>query len=114
MLEFVEDFAELGNYLSEPVKTYSMGMNARLAFAISMAIEFDCYLIDEVLSVGDHRFTEKCNLELFEKRKDRSMIIVSHSTDLIRERCNRALVLEKGSMQDFPNIEDAINEYQSL
>ncbi|ONU30879.1 ATP-binding protein, partial [Burkholderia cenocepacia] len=71
-LNMVEDFAELGGYLNEPVKSYSSGMASRLAFAISMSIEFDCFLIDEGMSVGDHRFHQKCNVELFEKRADRA------------------------------------------
>ena len=64
-LAFVEDFAELGPYLREPVRTYSSGMRARLAFAISMIIEFDCFLIDEIGAVGDARFHDRCNHELF-------------------------------------------------
>jgi capsular polysaccharide transport system ATP-binding protein len=64
-LAFVEEFSELGIYLREPVKTYSSGMRARLAFAISMVIEFDCFLIDEIIAVGDTRFHEKCHRELF-------------------------------------------------
>src|SRR5690349_20376446 len=71
--DFVEDFSELGKFMREPVRTYSSGMRARLAFAISMAIEFDCFLIDEVISVGDARFYQKCHVELFEKRKERSL-----------------------------------------
>jgi capsular polysaccharide transport system ATP-binding protein len=67
-LPFVQEFSELGRYLHEPVKTYSAGMRARLAFAISMVIEFDCFLIDEIVAVGDSRFHEKCRIELFEKR----------------------------------------------
>jgi len=57
----VEDFSELGVYLGEPVKKYSSGMRARLAFALSLAIDFDCFLIDEVVAVGDSRFHAKCN-----------------------------------------------------
>lgn len=114
MLEYVEDFAELGPYLGEPVKNYSHGMSARLAFAISMAIEFDCYLIDEVLSVGDHRFNEKCNRDLFEKRKDRAMIIVSHSTDIILRHCDHAALLESGGLTRFERVEDAISAYEAL
>lgn len=78
---FVEEFSELGIYLREPVKTYSSGMRARLAFAISMVIEFDCFLIDEIVAVGDARFHDKCHHELFERRGDRAMIIVSHNAD---------------------------------
>src|SRR5437763_4030387 len=66
-LKFVEEFSELGIYMNEPVATYSSGMRARLAFAVSMTIDFDCYLIDEVLSVGDARFRDRCKVELFEK-----------------------------------------------
>lgn len=114
MLSYVEEFAELGDYLAEPVKSYSSGMSARLAFAISMAIEFDCYLIDEVLSVGDHRFTEKCKADLFGKRSDRSMIIVSHQTDLIKTYCDHAAVLEKGKLQVYSSVDQAIEAYYAL
>lgn len=114
MLAYVTEFSELGEYLGEPVKSYSSGMSARLAFAISMAIEFDCYLIDEVFSVGDHRFTEKCNVDLFDKRSDRAMIIVSHQTDLIRAHCDHAAVLENGKLVNYGNVSDAIEAYQNL
>ncbi|HDL5538197.1 TPA: ABC transporter ATP-binding protein, partial [Mannheimia haemolytica] len=89
---FTEEFSELGEYLYEPVKNYSSGMKARLAFALSLSIEFDCYLIDEVIAVGDARFAAKCKYELFEKRKDRSLILVSHSPASIKEYCDSAMV----------------------
>lgn len=104
---FVEDFAELGKYLHEPVKTYSSGMRARLAFAISMAIEFDCFLIDEIFSVGDARFQEKCRKELFENRKDHAFIIVSHEIPKIRRHCQRFCVLYNGELIEFDRIEKA-------
>jgi capsular polysaccharide transport system ATP-binding protein len=110
-LPLVRDFAELGEYLREPVKTYSSGMSARLAFAISMAIEFDCFLIDEVIAVGDARFHEKCRRELFEKRRDRAMIIVSHDAHNIREHCTRACVLEDGVLREFADIDAAYFDY---
>ncbi|MCB5197379.1 ABC transporter ATP-binding protein [Deefgea salmonis] len=112
-IDFVEDFSELGNYLREPVKKYSSGMRARLAFAISMAVEFDCFLIDEIVAVGDSRFHEKCHIELFEKRKDRAMIIVSHSPDYIREHCQHAAVLVNGHLQSFEQVDEAFEFYQS-
>jgi capsular polysaccharide transport system ATP-binding protein len=114
VLPFVEEFAELGQYLREPVKTFSSGMRARLAFAISMAIEFDCFLIDEVIAVGDARFHEKCRHELFEKRKDRAMIIVSHVAHEIKEHCERAGVLSEGSLKEFPDVSSAYAYYESL
>ena len=107
----VQEFSELGRYLYEPVKTYSSGMRARLAFAISMVVEFDCFLIDEVVAVGDARFNEKCNLELFEKRSDRAMIIVSHQINYVRDHCTRAAVLENGELRVFTDIEEALSVY---
>lgn len=108
---FVEDFSELGLYLREPVKTYSSGMRARLAFAISMVIEFDCFLIDEIVSVGDARFHEKCHHELFERRGDRAMIIVSHDPLYIREHCTRASVLSAGRLYHAASLDEAFAFY---
>jgi len=110
-LEFFEDFCELGHYLYEPVKTYSAGMQGRLAFGISMAVEFDCFLIDEVTSVGDARFHDKCREELFEKRGDRAMIMVSHEGNQIRERCGRAYVLLEGRLHAFNDVDSAYDFY---
>jgi capsular polysaccharide transport system ATP-binding protein len=110
-IAFVEEFSELGIYLREQVKTYSSGMRARLAFAISMVIEFDCFLIDEIIAVGDHRFHEKCSVELFEKRGDRAMIIVSHQANYIREQCTRAAVLKEGRLFHHDNLDDAFAFY---
>ena len=113
-MDLVEDFTELGAYLNEPVKSYSSGMSSRLAFAISMSVEFDCFLIDEGMSVGDHRFHQKCNLELFEKRGDRAMIIVAHQVDLIREHCDYAAVLDKGHLTICDSVDEAIRMYEGL
>jgi capsular polysaccharide transport system ATP-binding protein len=110
-VEFVQQFSELGLFLWEPVKSYSSGMRARLAFALSMVIEFDCFLIDEIISVGDARFHEKCNHELFEKRADRAMIIVSHDPLYIREHCSRAAVLIDGQLHHLPSIDQAFDFY---
>lgn len=109
---FVEEFSELGIYLREPVKTYSSGMRARLAFAISMVIEFDCFLIDEVIAVGDARFHEKCNHELFVKRGDRAMIIVSHNATYIREHCSGAAVLSEGELHHAASVDAAFEFYE--
>jgi capsular polysaccharide transport system ATP-binding protein len=87
-------------------------MRARLAFAISMVIEFDCFLIDEIIAVGDTRFHEKCNHELFTKRGERAMVIVSHDGGYIRSHCTRAAVLKGGHLNHFANIDDAFTFYQ--
>lgn len=112
-IPYVEEFSELGQYLREPVKTYSSGMRARLAFAISMAVEFDCFLIDEVISVGDARFHQKCQHELFEKRRDRAMIMVSHEAHNIREHCNRFCVLRRGKLHELADVESAYAFYNA-
>jgi len=112
--EFVEEFSELGNQLKMPVKTYSSGMRARLAFALSLTIEFACYLIDEVIMVGDADFHRKCHYELFEKRGDRALILASHSHDLIREFCDTALVLHQGQGHLYTDVNEALHVYSSL
>jgi ABC-2 type transport system ATP-binding protein/capsular polysaccharide transport system ATP-binding protein len=106
-LAFVEEFSELGTYLGEPVRSYSSGMRARLAFAISMIIEFDCYLIDEISAVGDVRFHEKCQIELFERRADRAMLIVSHDLHYVQAHCQRFAVLHQGQMKFFDDFDVA-------
>jgi len=112
--EFVEEFTELGSQLNMPVKTYSSGMRARLAFALSLAIEFDCYLIDEIILVGDQNFSRKCRSELFEKRADRAMILASHSTELVREICNGALLLHQGQATNYQDVGLAVDTYTQL
>lgn len=111
---FVEDFTELGSYLNEPVQVYSSGMRARLAFAISMTVDFDCYLIDEVMAVGDETFREKCQIELFEKRKDKAMVMVSHSRGQLEKTCNRFLLFRNGNTEEYDTFEAAYYEYKVM
>jgi capsular polysaccharide transport system ATP-binding protein len=114
MRDFVEDFAELGKYLAEPVITYSTGMRARLNFALSIAIDFDCYLIDEIIAVGDHRFQRRSHEELFEKRADRSLILASHVPHIVKDYCSRALVLHRGRAKMFDDLDLAFEIYNDL
>jgi len=111
VIDFVEDFSQLGRFLKEPVKIYSSGMRARLAFAVSLMIDFDCYLIDEVVAVGDARFQQRSHEELFEVRKDRAIIIVSHDPNYMKLHCENAAVLENGRLQFFDKVQDAFNYY---
>jgi capsular polysaccharide transport system ATP-binding protein len=111
---YVDDFAELGKYLSEPLKTYSTGMRARFAFALSLAVDFDCYLIDEIIAAGDQRFQRRSHEELFEKRADRSMILASHIGDIVKAYCSRALVLHRGRGKVFDDLDLALDIYDSL
>jgi len=113
LLRFVEEFTELGLYLREPVLHYSAGMMMRLAFALSMAIEFDCFLIDEGLSVGDARFGNRCHEELFQKRRDRAFILVSHDPNIIKQYCERAAVMHQGRLYNFETVDEAYAFYES-
>lgn len=111
---FVEDFTELGSYLHEPVASYSSGMRAKLAFAVSMTIDFDCYLIDEVIAVGDESFREKCKRELFEKRADKGMLIVSHSHRYLKGTCNRFLLFRDGTIEEYDDFDVVKAEYTKM
>lgn len=111
IIPFVEDFTELGEYFREPVQHYSHGMLTRLAFALSMAIEFDCFLIDEAMVVGDVRFHERCHFEMFNKRKDRAFILVTHDASVIKLYCKRACVLHEGHLLHFSNVDEAYDFY---
>jgi capsular polysaccharide transport system ATP-binding protein len=110
----VEDFAQLGDALTIPVKHYSSGMRARLAFGLSLAIEFDCYLIDEVIAVGDAVFRRKCEEELFERRGDRAFIIASHDIGFIANTCRDAIIIENGRAKYFDDIGEAVDIYAAL
>jgi capsular polysaccharide transport system ATP-binding protein len=114
VIEFVHEFSELGPYFDQPVKSYSSGMRARLAFGVSMAIDFSTYLVDEVTAVGDARFSEKCADE-FRKRRERSnLIMVSHSLGTVRDYCDCGALVAFGKIFYFPGIEDCIRAYEDV
>jgi capsular polysaccharide transport system ATP-binding protein len=114
VLDFVEDFSELGSYLDVPIRTYSSGMGARLAFGMSMAIPFDCYLIDEVTSVGDGRFARRCEEVFSKRRKHADVIMISHSMEVIRAWCTQGIVLLNGRAIVYEDVNDAIEVYHRL
>ena len=111
---FVDDFAELGRLLYLPVKTYSSGMRARLAFGLTLAVDFECFLIDEVISVGDARFQQKCYDALFVRRNHCAMILVSHDTNIIKQYCNKALILKAGRGRVLDDVDFALEIYHTL
>lgn len=112
--EFVEDFTQLGSYMNMPVKTYSTGMRARLAFGLSMSIGFDYYLIDEGWSVGDASFQAKAE-QLFRERKEKAtLIVVSHNVATIRKNCNKAAVLHEGILTFYDKLSDALRVYTEI
>jgi capsular polysaccharide transport system ATP-binding protein len=107
---FVADFSELGEYLRMPLMTYSSGMRTRLALAVSLAVDFDCYLVDEALAVGDTRFGRA-----FAEKIERSgLILVSHSPALVRRLCTRAAVLDQGILTFYDDLDEALATYNSL
>jgi capsular polysaccharide transport system ATP-binding protein len=114
VIDFVEDFSELGDYIDVPVKTYSSGMMARLAFGLSMAVEFDCYLIDEITSVGDARFQMRCKVAFDQRRKKSDLIVVSHSMGTIKDYCDSGAVLVDGQLMMFESVDKAIEVYNRL
>lgn len=111
LVEQVAAFSELGAFMNMPVSTYSSGMRARLAFGASMAIDFDVYLVDEITSVGDSAFKKKTAAAFRQKSVSADVIMVSHSTGMIREYCDCGVVLEGGQMTYFDDIEDALAEH---
>ncbi len=114
VVDFVEDFSGLGEYMHMPISSYSSGMKAKLAFGLSMAINFDFYLIDEVTAVGDKNFRKKAKEE-FDKRKDHStLLVVSHSIGTIRKHCEDVAVLHNGNLQFFDDMEEGIAFYENL
>jgi len=114
VLGMVEDFAGLGDYYRMPVKTYSSGMKARLAFAVSLAVEFDCYIVDEITAVGDASFRDRCADALRARRENGTLIMVSHDANTLREHCESGGMLQDGHLQFYDTIEETIEAYQGI
>jgi capsular polysaccharide transport system ATP-binding protein len=110
---FVEDFADLGEYIRLPVRTYSSGMMMRLGFALSLAVDFDCYLVDEVIAVGDSRFGERCRQALAERHARSSLLLVSHQPETVRAFCSSAAVLHDGRLTRYDDLDEAIAIYRA-
>ena len=114
LLEFVEDFAQLGPYLHQPLKTYSAGMGARLAFGISLAIDFECYLIDEVTGAGDERFKTRSQNELMARRERASLIMTSHDPHTLMSYTTRGAVVYGGALVLYDTIQEAVDVHTRL
>ncbi len=108
------EFSELGDYFNMPMRTYSSGMRARLAFGLSMSIEFGVYLIDEITAVGDRPFQEKCRTAFQERKEQASVVIVSHQLKTIKEYADLFGVLRKGKLELFDDIDEATVFYQTI
>ena len=112
--EYVKEFSELGRYIDEPIKNYSSGMRSRLAFALSMAIDFEVYLVDEIMGVGDQGFQNKCRDAFEAKREKSSMILVSHNMKTVREYSDVAILLTGEHLEIHEDVDEAIEKYNQL
>lgn len=114
LLAYVDDFAQLGAYLYEPVRTYSAGMAARLAFGVSLAIDFDCYLVDEITGAGDERFRERSEQALQQRRDSGTLIMVSHDMAMLDRYCTRGGVLYGGTLTFYETVQEAVDVHLRL
>ena len=113
-IEFVRDFSELGPALKEECYTYSAGMRARLGFAASMAVAFDFYLVDEVVAVGDQRFQEKCRRAFAQRRRNATVVMISHQPATLQQFCDSAAILQGGRLIFYDTVEHAMRAYRSV
>lgn len=112
-VRYVQEFAEIGDWIDEPIKTYSSGMRSRLAFGLSMAFDFDYYLIDEVMSVGDAQFKHKCS-EVFKEKLQRSkVVLVTHSMSEVEKLCDIVLLVRNGGIQVYEDVAEGIHAYNN-
>lgn len=114
LVDYVADFAELGRQINAPFRTYSAGMRARLAFAVSMGVPFDTYLVDEVTAVGDARFREKSEAVLINRLRSSGAIVVSHSLQMLARLCTSGAVLVNGKLKWHDHVMDAIEEHRHI
>ncbi|PTW60952.1 capsular polysaccharide transport system ATP-binding protein [Breoghania corrubedonensis] len=114
VIDSVEEFADVGAYFHMPVRTLSSGMRARVNFGLSMAIQFDCYLIDELTAVGDRKFQEKCREAFAERLSSADVIMVSHQASTVKSYCEMAAVLQDGKIRFYDSLEEATEIYQGL
>lgn len=113
-VKFIEDFAEIGEYFDRPFNTYSSGMRSRVAFGLSMAFDFDVYLIDEVSSAGDERFRAKSREALQKRHMHADFIMVDHNLLGLKFHCNRAFLLHQGKLLQFDDLKTGIEMHKSL
>lgn len=112
--DFTYEFSELGDYFDVPLKNYSAGMRSRFAFSVSLACNFDYYLVDEALETGDARYREKFRKAFEERKANASVILVSHNEDTVRRNCDMAAILQNGELVLYDSIKEAMQEYKIL
>ena len=113
LVDFVQDFAEVGQHFHMPIKSYSSGMKSRLTFGTSMGIAFDTYLIDEVTAVGDASFKAKSARLFADRMRNSGALMVSHSMGQVRQMCDAGAVLEDGKLIYYDDLDEAIEVHQA-
>lgn len=114
LVAFVEDFAEIGPNFHMPVRSYSQGMRARLAFGASMGIRFDTYLVDEVTAVGDEAFKRKSRALFLDRMQDAGALFVSHTMGQVKSFCEEAIFLDNGRLIHFTDVDDAVEYHKAM
>jgi len=114
VLAYVEDFAQLGHFMNQPVEHYSSGMVSRLAFGVSLAIRFDCYIVDEVTAAGDVRFRRRCEAELLDRRDSATLIMTSHEPNVLEQYCTRGAVIYGGALTFYDTVAEACEVHHAL
>lgn len=114
IIAYVQEFAELGDYFYQPVKTYSSGMGARLRFGMSLAFDFDYYMVDEAMSVGDAHFRAKAEKEFKQRVGHSNLIVVTHNMNQVRSMCDIVLLLNNGAVDVYDDVEEGIRVYTDL
>ncbi|MFJ7884017.1 ABC transporter ATP-binding protein [Pseudomonas sp. NPDC096917] len=112
-IRYVQEFAEIGDWIDEPIKTYSSGMRSRVAFGLSMAFDFDYYLIDEVMSVGDAQFKRKCADVFQEKLQQSKVVLVTHNMNEVQKICDIVLLVRNGEIQVYEDVAEGIKAYNT-
>lgn len=114
-LDQIIEFAELGDFIDNPVRTYSSGMYMRLAFSIAINVDAEILLIDEILAVGDQHFQDKCFAKLHElKESDKTIVIVTHNLDQVKNLCNRAIWIKDGKVQMDGKPDNVVEKYLEI
>lgn len=114
LCDFAQQFSEVGAAFRDPVRRYSSGMKARLAFAVSMGLPFDTYLVDEVTAVGDAAFKDKSRAMLQVRLRQAGAIIVSHSPSTLRALCQSAVILHRGKLVHYPDVDEALEVHSAV
>ena len=113
VVRFVEEFAEIGKYYDMPIKSYSSGMRSRIGFGLSMAFNFDYYLLDEVGAVGDASFRKKSQNLLNELKESSNLIMVSHDLKDLTQNCDVAFLVRDGKAEYFEDVQEAVEVYKA-